>query len=60
LLLVVASMLQLVRWLDAQRLRNMLGFVVTAAAIPYFHLLFSSVFIRVLSILRLWHLSLEN
>ena len=45
LLLVVASMLQLVRWLDAQRLRNMLGFVVTAAAIPYFHLLFSSVYL---------------
>ena len=45
LLLVVASMLQLVRWLDAQRLRNMLGFVVTAAAVPYFHLLFSTVYL---------------
>ena len=45
LLLVVASMLQLVRWLDAQRLRNMIGFVVTAAAVPYFHLLFATVYL---------------
>jgi hypothetical protein len=45
LLLVVASMLQLIRWLDVQRLRNMLGFVGTAAAIPYFHLLFATVYL---------------
>ena len=45
LLLVVASMLQLVRWLDSQRLRNMAGFTVTAAAIPYFHLMFATIYL---------------
>ena len=45
LLLVVASMLQLVRWLDTQRLRNLAGFTVTAAAVPYFHLLFATIYL---------------
>src|ERR1035438_9396634 len=45
LLLVVASMLQLVRWLDSQRLRSMAGFTVTAAAIPYFHLMFATIYL---------------
>lgn len=45
LLLVVASMLQLVRWLDTQRLRNMAGFAATAAAIPYFHLTFATIYL---------------
>lgn len=43
LLLVVGSTLQLVRWLDSGRLRNLLGYVVLAAAIPYFHYLFAVV-----------------
>lgn len=42
LLLVVAAALQLVRWLDTQRPRNLVGFILTAAAIPYFHLLFTT------------------
>ncbi len=45
LLLVVASVLQLVRWLDQRRLRNMAGFVFTAAAIPYFQFLFATVYL---------------
>ena len=45
LFFVVASMLQLVRWLDTQRLRNMAGFIVTCAAIPYFHLLFTTTYL---------------
>ncbi|HWO32307.1 MAG TPA: glycosyltransferase family 39 protein [Candidatus Acidoferrum sp.] len=45
LTLVVASMLQLVRWLDSQRLRNMAGFTVAAAAIPYFHLMFATIYL---------------
>jgi hypothetical protein len=44
LLLVVGSMLQLVRWLDTGRARNLLGYVILAAAIPYFHYLFATVF----------------
>ena len=38
-------MLQLVMWLDTRRLRNMVGFIVTAAAIPYFHLLFATTYL---------------
>ena len=46
LFFVVASMLQLVRWLDTQRLRKTLaGFIVTCAAIPYFHLLFTTTYL---------------
>jgi hypothetical protein len=45
LFFVVGSMLQLVRWLDTQRLRNMAGFIVTCAAIPYFHLLFTTTYL---------------
>jgi uncharacterized membrane protein len=45
LLLVVASVLQLVRWLDQRRLRNLIGFILTAATIPYFHYLFATVYL---------------
>ncbi|MGB9072186.1 MAG: glycosyltransferase family 39 protein [Terriglobales bacterium] len=45
LLLVVGSMLQLVRWLDTGRARNLLGYVILTAAIPYFHYLFATVFV---------------
>jgi dolichyl-phosphate-mannose-protein mannosyltransferase len=38
--LVVGSVLQLVRWLDNQRWRNMFGFVFLAALIPYFQVVF--------------------
>jgi len=44
LLLVVASVLQLVRWLEERRLRNLIGFVFATAAIPYFHGLFVTVY----------------
>ncbi len=49
LLLVVASFLQLVRWLDRRRLRNMIGFVLTAAAIPYFQFLFVTIYLAFLA-----------
>lgn len=45
LLLVVTAMLQLVKWLDTKRLRNMIGFILAAAAIPYFHLLFTTTYL---------------
>jgi hypothetical protein len=45
LLLVVASVLQLVRWLDTQRPRHLVGFILAAAAIPYFHLLFATTYL---------------
>ena len=45
LLLVVAAMLQLVRWLLSGRLRNMVAFVVLSAAIPYLHYLFVVVYL---------------
>ena len=45
LLLVVGSMLQLARWLDTGRARNLLGYVILTAAIPYFHYLFATVFL---------------
>jgi mannosyltransferase len=45
LLLVVAAMLQLVRWMRTGRLRNMLAFVVLSAAIPYLHYLFVVVYL---------------
>ena len=44
LLLVVASVLQLVRWLSQRKLSNMLGFVFATAAIPYFHFLFATTY----------------
>ena len=44
LLLVTASMLQLVRWLDTGRTRNLAGFVLLAAAVPYFQLLFAVIY----------------
>jgi len=45
LLLVVTAMSQLVKWLDTKRLRNMVGFILAAAAIPYFHLLFTTTYL---------------
>lgn len=45
LLLVCASVWQLVRWKDAQRARHMIGFVLSAAAIPYFHYLFATMYL---------------
>jgi hypothetical protein len=45
LLVVVGSMLQLVRWLDTGRMRNMLGYAGLAAAILYFHYLFAPVYL---------------
>jgi hypothetical protein len=45
LLLVVTAMSQLVKWLDMKRLRNMIGFILAAAAIPYFHLLFTTTYL---------------
>jgi len=47
--LVVASVLQLVRWLHGRRPRNMIGFVLTTAAIPYFHYLFAAVYVVLLA-----------
>ncbi len=45
LLVVVGSMLQLVRWLDTGRMRNMLGYAGLAAAILYFHYLFAPLYL---------------
>jgi hypothetical protein len=45
LLLVVVAISQLVRWLDTKRLRNIIGFILAAAAIPYFHLLFTTTYL---------------
>lgn len=45
LLMVVASMLQLMRWMGSGRKRDGAGFVVFAAAIPYFHYFFASVYL---------------
>jgi hypothetical protein len=45
LLLVVASTLQLVRWLENERFFDMLGYVVLAASVLYFHLLFGSLYL---------------
>ena len=44
LLLVTASMLQLVRWLDTGRARNMAAFVLLASGIPYFQYLFAVIY----------------
>jgi mannosyltransferase len=44
LLLVTASMLELVRWLDTGQRRHMLAFAVLAAAIPYFQYLFAAIY----------------
>jgi 4-amino-4-deoxy-L-arabinose transferase-like glycosyltransferase len=49
LLLVVASVLQLVRWFETRRRRNMVGFVITVAAIPYFHYLFTTIYLVLLA-----------
>lgn len=45
LLVVVASTLELIRWLDTGRRRNLLLFALFAAAVPYFHYLFATIFI---------------
>ncbi len=45
LLLVVAATLQLVRWLEIGRLTDMLAYVVLAAAIIYFHILFATIYL---------------
>lgn len=45
LLLVVTAISQLVKWLDTKRLRNMIGFILAAAAIPHFHLLFTTTYL---------------
>lgn len=45
LLLVVAGMLQLVRWMRSGGLRNMAAFVLLSAAIPYLHYLFTVVYL---------------
>lgn len=44
LFFVVGSLLQLVRWLDTGKKRNMLAYVVLSAAIVYFHPLLSTVY----------------
>jgi mannosyltransferase len=49
LLLVVASVLQLVRWVDKRRLRNLIGFVFATAAILYFQGLFVTVYLALLA-----------
>ncbi len=49
LMLVVASILQLVRWLNHRKLRNKVGFVLATAAIPYFHYLFATVYLVLLA-----------
>lgn len=45
LLFVVASTWQLVKWLDSGRTRDMLLYALLAAAVPYFHYLFATIFI---------------
>jgi len=45
MLLVVAAMLQLVRWMRSGRLRNMAAFVVLSAAVPYLHYLFAVMYL---------------
>jgi mannosyltransferase len=45
LLLVVASTLQLLRWLENERSLDMLGYVALAASVLYFHLLFGSLYL---------------
>lgn len=45
LLMVVGSILQLVRWMNTGRRRNLAGFILFAAAIPYFHYFFASVYL---------------
>jgi 4-amino-4-deoxy-L-arabinose transferase-like glycosyltransferase len=45
LLFVVASTWELVRWLDSGRKRDLLLYVLLAAAVPYFHYLFATIFI---------------
>lgn len=45
LLLVVASTWELVRWLDTNRKRNLVLYILLAATVPYFHYLFATIFI---------------
>ena len=45
LFFVVASTWALVRWLDTGRKRDLLSYVLLAAAVPYFHYLFATIFI---------------
>ena len=49
LLLVITATSQLVKWLDTKRLWNMVGFILAAAAIPYFHLLFATTYLMFLA-----------
>jgi mannosyltransferase len=44
LLMVVASMLELVRWLDTGNKRHLLGYVMFATAVVYFHYLFATIY----------------
>jgi len=45
LLMVVGSVFQLVQWMESGRKRNLAGFIIFAAAIPYFHYFFASVYL---------------
>lgn len=45
LLMVVSSVLQLVRWMNTGRRRNLAGFVTCAAAILYFHYFFAPIYL---------------
>jgi 4-amino-4-deoxy-L-arabinose transferase-like glycosyltransferase len=45
LLFIVASTLQLVRWLSTGNYRNMFAYVILAAAIPYLHYLFATTYL---------------
>jgi len=49
LLLVVASVLQLVRWLDTGRRRDLAGFILLTAAIPYVHYLYAIFYLVLLA-----------
>ncbi len=45
LLLVVAATLLLVRWLETGRLTDILAYIILAAAIIYFHILFATIYL---------------
>ena len=45
LLLAVAATLQLLRWFEKRRLTDMLCYIVLAAAIVYFHILFATIYL---------------
>jgi mannosyltransferase len=44
LLLLVVSVWQMMRWIETRRTRHLVGFVLSAAAIPYFHYLFFTIY----------------